>query len=61
MGVIYVPVKEELYFALEGMGSYKIERNTIIDNLDQLIAKSDKLPINYNRDCLLYTSDAADE
>ena len=50
MGVIYVPVKEELYFALEGMGAYKIERNTIIDNLDQLIAKSDKLPINYNRD-----------
>ena len=50
MGVIYVPVKEELYFALEGMGAYKIERNTVIDNLDQLIATSDKLPINYNRD-----------
>jgi 3'(2'), 5'-bisphosphate nucleotidase len=32
------------------MGAYKIERNTVIDNLDQLIATSDKLPINYNRD-----------
>ena len=50
MGVIYVPVKEELYFALEGLGAYKMSRNTIIDNLDELITKSDKLPINYNRD-----------
>jgi len=50
MGVIYVPVKEELYFALEGLGAYKIGRNTVINNLDQLIAKSDKLPINHNRD-----------
>ena len=49
MGVIYVPVKEELYFALEGLGSYKISRNSVIDNLDQLIATSNKLPINYNR------------
>ena len=50
MGVIYVPVKEELYFALEGLGTYKMSRNTIIDNLEDLITKSDKLPINYNRD-----------
>ena len=50
MGVIYVPVKEELYFALEGLGAYKMSRNTIIDNLEDLITKSDKLPINYNRD-----------
>jgi 3'(2'), 5'-bisphosphate nucleotidase len=50
MGVIYVPVKEELYFALEGIGAYKIGRKTVIDNLDNLIAESDKLPINYNRD-----------
>ena len=50
MGVIYVPVKEELYFALEGLGAYKMSRNTIIDNLEDLITQSDKLPINYNRD-----------
>ena len=49
MGVIYVPVKKELYFALEGMGAYKISRNSVIDNLDQLIASANKLPINYNR------------
>ena len=49
MGVIYVPIKEDLYFALEGLGAYKISRNSVIDNLDQLIATSNKLPINYNR------------
>ena len=50
MGVIYVPVKKELYFAMEGMGAYKIIRNTTIDNLDELVLASNKLPINYNRD-----------
>jgi 3'(2'), 5'-bisphosphate nucleotidase len=50
MGVIYVPVKEDLYFAMEGLGSYKIKKNIIIDNLDKLILESDKLPIDYNRE-----------
>ena len=49
MGVIYVPVKEELYFAMEGLGSYKVRRNQIIDNLETLISSSDKLPIDYQR------------
>ena len=50
MGVIYVPVKEDLYFAMEGLGSFKVNRNSVIDNLETLIALSDALPINYNRD-----------
>ncbi len=50
MGVIYVPVKEELYFAMDSLGSYKVSRDTVIDNLEQLISNSDKLPINYNRE-----------
>ena len=49
LGVIYVPVKEELYFALEGLGSYKINQNIIIDNIEELISQSNRLPINYNR------------
>jgi len=49
MGVIYVPVKEELYFAMEGLGSYKVRQNQIIDNLEALISSSDKLPIDYQR------------
>jgi len=50
IGVIYVPVKEELYFAMEGLGSYKIKRNSVIGDLEELISSSDKLPIDYNRD-----------
>ena len=49
VGVIYVPVKEELYFAMEGLGSYKVRQNQIIDNLEALISSSDKLPIDYQR------------
>jgi len=50
MGVIYVPVKEELYFALEGLGSYKLSINNEIEDLDELISKSNKLPMNIERD-----------
>jgi 3'(2'), 5'-bisphosphate nucleotidase len=49
MGVIYVPVKEELYFAMEDLGSYKVSLNSVIENLDTLISSSDKLPVNYKR------------
>jgi len=50
MGVIYVPVKEELYFAMEGLGSYKIKINSIISDLDDLIIAAEKLPIDYKRE-----------
>ena len=50
MGVIYVPVKEELYFGMEGLGSYKVSKNSVIDSLDNLVFQSKKLPIDYTRD-----------
>jgi len=50
MGVIYVPVKKELYFALKGLGSFKVSIDSVITNLDKLVSESDKLPIDYNRD-----------
>jgi len=50
MGVIYVPVKAELYFAMKDLGSYKISRDAVISDLDDLIEKSIKLPIEYNRE-----------
>ncbi len=50
MGVIYVPVKEDLYFAMEGLDSYKVNKNSVIENLETLIASSDKLPVNYKRE-----------
>ena len=49
MGVIYVPVKEELYFAMKGLGSYKVNKNSVIVYLETLISSSDKLPVNYKR------------
>ena len=49
MGVIYVPVKKELYFALEGLGSFKARIDKEVTNLDNLIKESDKLPITHNR------------
>ena len=49
MGVIYVPVKEHLYFAMENLGSYKVNEKSVIDNLDHLCSKSIRLPVNYSR------------
>ena len=50
IGVIYVPVKEELYFAMQGLGSYKVKINSVISNLDSLILNAEKLPIEDKRD-----------
>jgi 3'(2'), 5'-bisphosphate nucleotidase len=51
MGVIYVPVKNTLYFGLENLGAYKIENcNETNYNLDNLISKSQKLPIDNGSD-----------
>jgi len=49
MGVIYVPVKEDLYFAMENLGSYKVNEKSVIDSLDYLRSKSIKLPVDYSR------------
>lgn len=50
LGVIYVPVKKELYFAVEGVGAYKItgliglEDNRV--TLEQMIKESERIPLN---------------
>ena len=50
MGVIYVPVKQEVYFALEGIGSFKKSDFTDeIEDLEALISNSDSLPISNSR------------
>lgn len=49
MGVIYTPVRQELYFAMEPYGSFKVNRSLQINSLDDLITESDKLPIDYKR------------
>lgn len=49
LGVIYVPVKKELYFSNQEIGSYKVERigsNTNFpEDLNDLIEASEKLPV----------------
>ena len=47
MGVIYVPVKHILYFAMEGLGAYKLSDVTSRGDasLEELIAKAIRLPI----------------
>jgi 3'(2'), 5'-bisphosphate nucleotidase len=46
MGIIYVPVSNELYFSLKDLGSYYIKGVKNIDNeLDSLLKSSVKLPI----------------
>lgn len=46
MGVIYLPVKKELYFAEEGLGAYKVSDITARDgaSLDGLIEAAVRLP-----------------
>jgi 3'(2'), 5'-bisphosphate nucleotidase len=51
MGVIYVPVKNTLYFGLQNLGAYKIENcNENNYNLDNLISHAQKLPIDNGSD-----------
>ena len=53
IGVIYVPVKKELYFAMEGLGSYKVNLNSVIESIESietLIELSNSLPIDYKRE-----------
>jgi len=49
MGVVYVPVLEQLYFCLENLGSYKIDNfnSELLSNssLDRLMLNTPKLPL----------------
>lgn len=47
LGVIYVPVTRMLYYAAEGVGSYKIEINSFLNfDIPGIISQSVKLPLN---------------
>lgn len=50
MGVIYVPVTEELYFSDLHIGAYKVfSPQSSVFNLNELITSSEKLPLKQNR------------
>lgn len=52
MGVIFLPVKKILYFAMEGLGAYKLADVTSHGeaSLDELIAKATRLPAGDKHD-----------
>ena len=58
LGVIYSPVFKDLYFAAEGLGSYKIDRHTFISlseklaqlSLEEIISYAKKLPLISKRE-----------
>ena len=49
LGVIYVPCKNELYYALEGLGAFKVTIDGSYKGLESLLKNSSKLPLNQNR------------
>ena len=51
LGVIYAPVLDILYFGHIGEGAYRcMEASKKIDNLDELVAASIKLPVEIDKD-----------
>lgn len=53
LGVIYVPVSKELYFAANGVGSFKINEITEFTSLNNLITNANPLPIKNDSDEVL--------
>lgn len=52
LGVIYVPVTGDLYFAAEGLGAYQVSRvggQTKISSIENIVGAADKLPISQKR------------
>ena len=52
LGVIYVPVRRELYFACDELGAYKLNDITALqptDSLNTLVARASRLPLEQAR------------
>ncbi len=49
-GVIYVPVTKELYFSENTIGTYKIDNITETEDIDELIKKAKKLPLQNSKE-----------
>lgn len=51
LGVIYVPVKDEMYFGAEGVGSFKVSNYSMHqdEEIESLMSLENKLPFNLDR------------
>lgn len=49
LGVIYVPVKDELYFSKEGVGAFKLNqyKEKVVNNDKDLIAQATKISVGF--------------
>lgn len=58
MGIIYVPVKDELYFGAQEIGAYKVAAYSLIENVDfeSLLDTENKLPKKVNRNYTVVAS-----
>ena len=60
-GIIYVPVKKELYFGIEGVGAYKCSGIVSLEDdgvaLEQLIGKSEQIPLKLSPETESYIAD----
>ena len=55
-GIIYVPVKQDLYFADASIGAYKLSGITSLErfgNLDELLSASTRLPVKEAREAFI--------
>ncbi|MCD8166038.1 MAG: 3'(2'),5'-bisphosphate nucleotidase CysQ [Bacteroides sp.] len=51
MGVIYIPVQKQLYFAAEGLGAWRVTDITeFAGSLEELMATARKLPVETDRE-----------
>ena len=53
LGIIYVPVKDTLYFAAVGIGSWKFESASVLPeqvSLEQIKKQANRLPFNFDSD-----------
>ena len=48
LGVIYVPVHRELYFAAQGVGAFKKQNCDIQDNIEDILDESELIPMDFD-------------
>jgi len=58
LGVIFVPVRKELYFSVESMGAYKLTGTDYsnLPSMEEMIKKSHRLPLSYGHQGIVVVS-----
>ena len=59
LGVIYVPAEKVLYFASKEAGAYKLEGIEDFEELESLLKRASRLPLENTRDCYTVVASAS--